>query len=902
MIITEYFNTDPYIRKDDMNTIRNISQLGNYKEICLTETIGISRNRETVRAGVPFAKGEFFDTEKLQINTPKYNTLPVQTTVLKKWNDGSVKWLLLDFAAEVPANESVVFRLVKCTDSAITVVNPVNITRGAENWLVSTGVAEFVVDAREFRPFRSITVNNKDVLATGGSSCLLGLEGKALTPLVENIVAETEGPLRAILRLEGRFDSDPLTSPRFICRIHFFADSSHLLLEFTLLNPKAAKHPGGLWDLGDEGSLLFKELAFQFPLACLGNSRIVCSPDPELSSLQFEPSSGGIRIYQESSGGENWNSPVHRTRDGSVHLRFNGYEIRDKGEKIAGGKRATPVVWCGDGETGVSAVMPRFWQEFPKAFSIDSNGLKVELFPGCSPDLHELQGGEQKTTSIYLDFAASPEGLAWARSPLVAVPSPETCHNSAVFIDLPPIQGETRNVDLVDRFITADELLNKREVVDEYGWRNFGDLYADHEAVYHKGNMPFVSHYNNQYDGIGGAYRKFFATGDHKWGELATDLARHVMDIDIYHSDQDREEYNKGLFWHTDHYLDAGLSTHRSCSKEHLAVKDPRFCGGGPGSEHCYTTGLMYHYFQTGNPVFRNAVTDLAEWELIALKGPQSVLAVLKKALSYITLLRNKGDSSRSLFPWYPLTRGTGNAITACLDAYEVGGGDRFLSDAETLIRGALHPDDDIEVRNLLDAEIAWSYTVILVAVAKFLHKKRELGQLDAGYEYARASLLAYAEWMLDHEYPYLEIPEKLEYPNETWAAQDLRKSVIFYYAAHYCDSESINAFIQRARFFFEAAANELAMHKSSCLTRPVVLMLQNGWVGSKISMETIPSSKKSSSVGFEKGPAESSVSGLPTPYLTFASVVTRFFSDLMNASRQTSIQRELAWLKARIG
>ncbi|MBI5657487.1 MAG: hypothetical protein HZC44_12015 [Geobacter sp.] len=878
-----------------MSTKGIIPQQFNTKEICLSETIGVSRNCEYVRVCVPFAKGELFDTEPLQIVAPADNTLPVQRTILKKWHDGSVKWLLLDFAATVPLHERVLYRLVLSNGLALTVANPVSITKSSANWRVSTGVAEFIIDTKEFRPFRSITVSDKELLASGGASCLLGLEGSTLTPTVDMIVAETEGPIRALIRLEGRFGPDELNAPRFVCRIHFFAGSSHVMLDFTLLNPRAASHPRGLWDLGDSGSLLFKELALQFPLVCSVNSRIICSPEQGISSLQFVASPGGMRIYQESSGGENWNSPVHRTRDGNVRLRSNGYEITNGSETIAGGKRATPLVWSGEGDTGVSAVMPHFWQEFPKAFSFDADGLKIELFPGCSPDLHELQGGEQKTTTIYLDFAATPEGLAWARSPLVAAPSPETCHHSAVFSDLPPMQGGIIVADLVDQFVSPKELIDKREIVDEFGWRNFGDFYADHETIYHNGKEPLVSHYNNQYDGIGGLYRKFFATGEPKWGELAVELARHVQDIDIYHTDQDRGEYNRGLFWHTDHYLDAGLSTHRSCSKEHLTEKDPRICGGGPGAEHCYTSGLMYHYFQTGNPAFRNAVTDLAEWELRALTGPQTVFAVLKKSLNYIKLLRSKEDAAKVIFPWYPLTRGTGNAITACLDAFEVSDDNRFLAEAERLIQGALHPDDDIDARNLLDAEIAWSYTVLLNALTKYLHKKRELEQYDEGYNYALASFLAYAEWMLAHEYPYLEKPEILEYPNETWAAQDLRKSVIFYYAAHYCSPDRSQKFLQRARFFFEAAANELAKHKSSCFTRPVILMLQNGWVGSRLSVNAISSLH-------DKGRGESTpFSGPPTPYLNFGSVVCRIASELLAALRQTSINREFAWLKARI-
>ncbi len=50
-------------------------------------------------------------------------------------------------------------------------------------------------------------------------------------------------------------------------------------------------------------------------------------------------------------------------------------------------------------------------------------------------------------------------------------------------------------------------------------------------------------------------------------GQQANDLARHVSDIDIYHTSEDQAKYNNGLFWHTYHYVDAGKSTHRSYPK-----------------------------------------------------------------------------------------------------------------------------------------------------------------------------------------------------------------------------------------------------------------------------------------------------------------------------------------------
>ena len=95
-----------------------------------------------------------------------------------------------------------------------------------------------------------------------------------------------------------------------------------------------------------------------------------------------------------------------------------------------------------------------------------------------------------------------------------------------------------------------------------------------------------VSHYNNQYDAVAGFASQFLRTGDVRWWELMDDLARHVVDIDIYHTDRDKSAYNDGLFWHTSHYVDAGLSTHRSYPQS------PRVGGGGPSNEHNYATGL----------------------------------------------------------------------------------------------------------------------------------------------------------------------------------------------------------------------------------------------------------------------------------------------------------------------
>lgn len=856
------------------------------KEIHVRESAGIVRSGEYIRVAVPFARGELQPNTQLSVTDPAGNTRPYQAKVLKQWPDGTVKWLLIDCAVEVPAGGTACYRITPSTGVSPELATSVRVIQGADIWQVDTGTGQFDIDTRTFRPFATVKRNGVAVLRARESSCLLSVDGKSeVTPSVEEIQLEDSGPLRAILRVAGRFVFPSGEGLRFHARIHFIAGNMAVQVEFTIHNPQAARHPGGLWDLGDSGSFLFKELAFVFPF--VGGLVNEVRSSPEIDAIPLVSSGKDrFRIYQESSGGVNWQSPNHRNREGRVPFSRRGYLVEIDGRQTASGVRSSPLVWCGASGEGVAAALPYFWQEFPKAVEAGEEELKIALFPAQFPDLHELQGGEQKTHFFFLDFAARPDSLRWALAPVWAMAAPQEYRASGIFIDLP------EKVDLIDRFTSPAELLRKREVVDEYGWRNFGEIYADHEAVYHKAEVPFVSHYNNQYDFIAGAYRKSFATGDIGWRELAAEMARHVRDVDLYHTDLDREEYNHGLFWHTDHYIDAGLSTHRSFSRDHLKTKPSRFCGGGPGPQHCYTTGLMLHYFHTANPAFKEAVIAQARWVLRALDGSQAMLAAIKRGMGYLNLWRASNGSKR-LFSRYPLTRGTGNAITACLDAFEVGGDEMFLAKAEELIRGALHPNDDIEARSLLDAEIAWSYTVLLVAVAKFLDKKLELGELDDGFAYARASLLAYAEWMLQHEYPYLEKPEILEYPNETWPAQDIRKSVIFFHASRYAPPDLQEQFKKKGKFFFVYARDELVRHETSGFTRPVVLMLQNGWVGELLATDR-PSALSPNFI-------DCSFSGQKTPYLTLGVVVERICLEMQHAMRETSLQQEVTWLLEKV-
>ncbi len=117
-----------------------------------------------------------------------------------------------------------------------------------------------------------------------------------------------------------------------------------------------------------------------------------------------------------------------------------------------------------------------------------------------------------------------------------------------------------------------------------------------------------------------------------------------------------------------------------------------------------------------------------------------------------------------------------------------------------------------------------------LQALGKYLDYKVELGEPDAMYGYAREVLLHYARWMTKREYPYLDKPEILEFPTETWAAQDMRKSEVFNLAARFAEADERRQFLERAEFFFNYSISTLEQMPTRTLTRPVVLLLGHGF------------------------------------------------------------------------
>jgi len=767
-----------------------------------------------VTFGVPLPRGGVTPAEEWRLRFADGSQAPVQTRVLDRWHDGSVRWLLVD--GQLPSGSAETNCFLESGKSEVAAQAAVSVVSDTQSVTISTGPSVFVIRVGGTFPFASVETEGRQVLDAQGTGLVItDSTGQARPAEIQTVEVEERGPFRTVVLVKGLAPAGkPGQELRLTARLHFFAGLSTIQAFITLTNPNAAVHPGGFWDLGSAGSVLIKDACLSLASASAPAAVARVSPErgaPAIdTALPFE-------LYQDSSGGEYWQSTNHINRERRIPTSFRGYRQR-AGTEEHRGARATPIVALGAPGSAIAVDVPHFWQNFPQAIEATDRVVRWRLFPGQFSDLHEIQGGEQKTHECFLSFgSADVDTLEWSRSRSVACVDPAWVCSSGAIPFLAPL--EPHHAALVGTAVEGPDTFEaKREVIDQYGWRHFGEIYGDHESIRQK-TPPIASHYNNQYDPIAGFWLQFLRTADPRWREMATELATHVVDIDIYHTTRDSAAYNGGLFWHTYHYGDADTATHRTFP----AAGRGETHGGGPSADHNYTSGLMLTYFLTGSEAARQEVINLGQYVINLDDGRTTPFAWL-----------DRGDTGRTIVSapgYYGPGRGPANSVNALIDAFRLSHEPRFLAKAEQLIRRVVHPAEDIRRHELDDPERRWFYLMFLQSLGKYLNLKAELGQLDAAYAYGRDALLHYARWMAAHEYPYLDKPEKLEFPTETWAAQDIRKSDVFYYAALHATGAERSTFDERGAFFHRNSIESLAQMPTRALARPVVVLLTSGFL-----------------------------------------------------------------------
>ena len=328
-----------------------------------------------VKVSVPFSRGEVFHTS--QICIADYAPQCVQRKVLSRWPDDSIRWCLLDFVWNSVSQYQVTIHRdpAASTSEAGSPAIELNDSEGLR----------FEIAADDLHKMDQLV--NVDIRLRHG-----GVEHRGILEPGKSV--ET-GPVRWTRRWPVKFRSETVLSPLVGQLIaHTYANFPVVKFEFVIRNPQAMDHPGGNWDLGAAGSVLVEDLSFCFTMPSKADGSQL-SVELSDTGQSFEAQEQ-LRVFQASSGGENWNGQNHVDHNGTVPLSFRGYRVAADGIEHSG-LRAEPVLRWKQESIEAAIVYPNFWQNFPKTLEADQSKLRLGLFPAEATGGTELQGGEQKT-------------------------------------------------------------------------------------------------------------------------------------------------------------------------------------------------------------------------------------------------------------------------------------------------------------------------------------------------------------------------------------------------------------------------------------------------------------------------------------------------------------------------
>jgi len=786
------------------------------KKAVMTQTVGTiqiaSLVKETCghfKLGLPCPKGMWPAVAQFRLAANGILLTDAFIKTSQLWPDGSIKWLLceglIDLKHHSVSDEIVLTLDAVETDSPLKeLVSPVNNNDEALSLSLGNGTTFTINKAKPFE------------FATGkhfsNSFDIVDITPQSITPTAFSYVLHCNNNEYSAVTVEQQYEIGLGNNKRLIVETEasIFLSTGTVCGHVTLRNPSAALHPNGKWDLGDPNSIYLKECCLTFTGDALESS-LTLDAEVFRSSEHAE-----LTLHQASSGFEHWQSPVHVNSDNVNSLPFRGFKLYQPDRLLLSGDQAKPQIKISNSGSTFSIHVDKFWQNFPSSALLSANKVSVSLLGSRHSKNTELQPGEQKTRSISIaPFEVQSLQVvidsAWLKSTSVLpfLPSRPCKFDSLIKAG---IEGPS-------------SFFQKRIDIDEFGWRHFGELYADHEKALEPDAPFFVSHYNNQYDPIFGMLTQWLLTADIRWFELADDLAKHVADIDVYHTSDDKPEYSGGLFWHTDHYVQAYTASHRTYSKHQpTGVYDDHAGGGGPGGQHCYTNGLTLHYLLTGYTPSRDAALSITQWVTNYYEGDGTLLGALL-ALKNSDLPGVKNVKTGK----YPLDRGTGNYLQARLDRYELQGCDSDIEAASYIIEHTVSPNDDFDQLQLDNVEATWFYTVFLQALCRFISLKEQRCECDSSYRYAVDSLTHYANWMAVNEYAYLDKPDILEFPNQTWTGQDLRKLCVLYFASNYLTKTQRTIAEQKAEQLADTIYQRLSASTETNTTRVLCLIMQNG-------------------------------------------------------------------------
>jgi hypothetical protein len=546
--------------------------------------------------------------------------LPAQFEALAKWPDGSIKVALVQFVGDL--GEEKRLRLAYGTGVKRRAVSAgVAVSRAGGKTSISTGPIRVVINRQgvldevwrdgnangEFEAKEQVfKVGEIYMVNAFDNQRYAARDGKA------DIVLEESGPVRAVVKAQGRFsDSRGRTHLRYLVRYFVSRGSDKVDIEMTLIDNRLDP------DVDERSSKLavaLKDLGMRWQYKTDGDV-----------TFRFGGETG--KEYKGTVAGEHYllQTGEFRYVDGVDEGHRFAYRGVGSGEKAPG--------WLGfsNGHWHTTLMLQDFWQQFPTELSLSNKMVTVGFFPARSikgaadterieqrgklyrrPNtLYFLRRGGAKTYRVRLAVDVGEPTTqqlqelneSYQRHELDLVATPAWYTSSGVWGEL-DVGGPGSSSEGYDAMLLHDiyepSIERKDGNATMFGWRDYGDRLRARWATV-KNGVKIPSFYDDTHVGSNNFFRQFLRTGEQRWYSLGEIATRHVMDIDVSHGP--RQGYWK-IGGRAQPAGELKCMTHENIDHETRNLH--------PG--HAHVSGLSELYLITGDKRALEVLQEVGNW------------------------------------------------------------------------------------------------------------------------------------------------------------------------------------------------------------------------------------------------------------------------------------------------
>lgn len=600
--------------------------------IHVAEPSGVARQGWPVTSGIPFPQGVLREPVAVRLVDGAGKEMPLQTRVLGRWGDKSVRWLLLDFQVDLKANETFTGALEVGT-AAAAVAQPVQATKHDDGSVqVDTGALAAKFDAagkvtitqNGTTIFDSFCESRIELLEFSTFETAFGPSRGEFTFRADpgEVVVEEAGPLRCVVRMkgwhhtaEGKAFSPSTLRFEFYRRLplvrvmHTFVMSENpneVMIKRIELHSSLAQTPEAACSFGgtEQTDLTLKPGDAAYMLQRDVGELHYPHMNQRVPQYQIVRDLGWQDVLKEGDKSPGW----MRISNGKTSATFTVPHMREQWPKSLrgeGGGTATVGLWPREYQpwdlrrVEVQYPMPGYFREYLedadearhwRGYMAGASMLKVSAM------------GLAKTHDVFchvaIDAASQIAGgdlTAMAEKPLYAYVTSQWYCDSLALGRMWPHDAE--NFPKQEEHLTKwlEWIGEQQEKWKWYGILDWGDVqYVVRSPSYskfpkddrwwrHSGKYGWFNSGHSEAGGslLEGLLSQWARTGDRRYLDLATARARHIMDVDTVHYYSDPDENIVG-----------GMRRHGGF--DHFAGN------ANPAGAHTVNNGLFEHYYLTG--------------------------------------------------------------------------------------------------------------------------------------------------------------------------------------------------------------------------------------------------------------------------------------------------------------